>query len=42
MRRLIGGLALATLLATTACGCTTRTDKDKNKDYDKPRSSAKG
>lgn len=37
MRRFVPVLLAAVLLA--AAGCTTRTDKDKNKDYDKPRSS---
>lgn len=41
MRHILGGLILALTLAAVA-GCTTRTDREKNKDYDKPRSSAKG
>ncbi|WP_261345055.1 hypothetical protein [Limnoglobus roseus] len=38
MRRLFRSL-LAVLAFAAVCGCTTRTDKDKNKDYDRPRAS---
>jgi hypothetical protein len=36
MRRLLTSLTCVGLLVLLS-GCTTRADKDKNKDYDKPR-----
>ncbi len=38
MRRSFAILLAALTLAIV--GCTTRTDRDKNKDYDRPRNSA--
>lgn len=40
MRIFLLSALLATLLLPLG-GCTTRSDKEKNKDYDKPKAAAK-
>lgn len=40
MRRVLS-VILSVVAVAALGGCTTRTDKDKNKDYDKPRASGK-
>jgi hypothetical protein len=40
MRRILAAIAVGMMVAALG-GCTTRTDKEKNKDYDVPRASGK-